>query len=94
MTPPKREPYSSGFASGSKDDGGDADTGNGGWELASKYIIMPSTQSRKASAAVMYSGLTITPSTLIPGQVRTPSAPVEPAFEGRSRQALWYSQTK
>jgi hypothetical protein len=89
-----RESYSSGFASGSNEDGGDADTGNGGRELASKYMIMPSTHRRKASAAVMYSGLTINPSTLIPDQVRKPSAAGEPAFDGRSRQALWYSQTK
>jgi hypothetical protein len=42
----------------------------------------------------MYSGLTVNPSTLIPDQVRKPSAAAELAFDGRSRQALWYSQTK
>jgi hypothetical protein len=57
-------------------------------------MIMPSTQRRNASAAVMYSGLTVNPSTLIPDQVRKPSAAAELAFDGRSRQALWYSQTK
>jgi hypothetical protein len=93
-TPPQRELYSSGFASGSNEDGGDADTDNGGRALASKYMTMPSTQRTNASAAVMYPGLTITPSTLTPGQARKPSAAVEPTFDGRSRQALWYSQIK
>jgi len=51
-------------------------------------MTMPSRQSSSANVAVMYSGLTINPSTLIPGQLLSASEAVEPAFEGRNRQAL------
>jgi hypothetical protein len=83
-----------GLASGSTTAGGDCGIGIEGRAVSSKYLYIPSVQISKASPAVMYSGLTVKPLTVIPGQILNPAALFKSGLNGRRRQALWYSQIK
>jgi len=83
-----------GLASGNTTAGGDCGIGIEGRAVSSKYLYIPSVQISKASPAVMCSGLTVKPLTVIPGQILNPAALFESELNGRRRQTLWYSQIK